>query len=435
MTSGGELRSEMRLLSILSLCLVLQKTHESSGLRDGCEEMVSKYAIQPGISWGALPQQLRRKWKDDDCDAHYHVLGEANFHGSQHSKVEFSRIDDGSLYKCKILLFDNIKGYLNWNQKWFVKAVLHKCKQPCTITDDKKQGSDANVIIFHAPTHKKIMTPPRGTKRNSLKILVSLEQGEYAPLLMDHSYLKSNFDATMTYSMNKSYASTGIDNVPLTYFPLELFSPQDILKPEVSFRQKTGFDSNVSLVAMISNCHNGGATSRTEYLLELEKHFPTHFYGKCLNNRQLPKTPPDPSLPPTQQRKAQKLFVFKHYKFCIAFENLQEEDYVTEKVFEALLAGCVPVYRGSATIENFMPSSDSFINANNLSPIQLANKLMYLSQSESDYHKFFHFKNRTGESNILRSFSRMALKSYTHPNVLCRIGTYVNRKFKMSKNY
>lgn len=35
------------------------------------------------------------------------------------------------------------------------------------------------------------------------------------------------------------------------------------------------------------------------------------------------------------------------YKFCIAMENSISPGYVTEKVFDALAAGCVPVYFGS----------------------------------------------------------------------------------------
>lgn len=40
-----------------------------------------------------------------------------------------------------------------------------------------------------------------------------------------------------------------------------------------------------------------------------------------------------------QERKTELL---SHYKFTFTFENSQEEDYVTEKVFDALVAGSVP---------------------------------------------------------------------------------------------
>ena len=39
---------------------------------------------------------------------------------------------------------------------------------------------------------------------------------------------------------------------------------------------------------------------------------------------------------------ARKVKILSHYNFYLAFENLQVDDYVSEKVFEALFAGAVP---------------------------------------------------------------------------------------------
>ena len=63
--------------------------------------------------------------------------------------------------------------------------------------------------------------------------------------------------------------------------------------------------------------------------------------------------------------------MLSHYKFYLAFENLAVPDYVSEKVYEGLFAGSVPVYRGTTTIRKFMPSDDSFIDANNLTATQV----------------------------------------------------------------
>lgn len=35
----------------------------------------------------------------------------------------------------------------------------------------------------------------------------------------------------------------------------------------------------------------------------------------------------------------EKVEALKHYKFSLAFENTNEEDYVTEKFFQSLVAG------------------------------------------------------------------------------------------------
>lgn len=39
-----------------------------------------------------------------------------------------------------------------------------------------------------------------------------------------------------------------------------------------------------------------------------------------------------------------KMDVFRRYRFCIAIENTIAYDYVTEKLWDAFAAGCVPIY-------------------------------------------------------------------------------------------
>ena len=68
-----------------------------------------------------------------------------------------------------------------------------------------------------------------------------------------------------------------------------------------------------------------------------------------------------------------------------------------------------------------MPDNCSFINANDLSAKELAVKLSQLSLDEKEYNKFFAFK----EKPLSESFKSIALMSYSHPNVLCRLCDYV----------
>lgn len=53
-----------------------------------------------------------------------------------------------------------------------------------------------------------------------------------------------------------------------------------------------------------------------------------------------------------------KLDVLKHYKFNICFENTIQEGYVTEKIYEALIGGTIPIYYGdSMSKEDFNPKA------------------------------------------------------------------------------
>ncbi len=53
-----------------------------------------------------------------------------------------------------------------------------------------------------------------------------------------------------------------------------------------------------------------------------------------------------------------KYETMKNYKFAIAYENVKDEmGYITEKIFDVIIAGCVPIYWGSKNITNYVPKN------------------------------------------------------------------------------
>ncbi len=67
----------------------------------------------------------------------------------------------------------------------------------------------------------------------------------------------------------------------------------------------------------------------------MENGVTVHSHGRCANN--IPDTKKDDLLPTI--------------KFYLAFENSEEIDYVTEKYFQALNFGTVPVVIGAPNIQ------------------------------------------------------------------------------------
>lgn len=47
--------------------------------------------------------------------------------------------------------------------------------------------------------------------------------------------------------------------------------------------------------------------------------------------------------------------VLSHYKFCLCFENMYMDGYVTEKIFDCLYAGTIPLYLGAKNIADLIP--------------------------------------------------------------------------------
>jgi hypothetical protein len=53
--------------------------------------------------------------------------------------------------------------------------------------------------------------------------------------------------------------------------------------------------------------------------------------------------------------------VMNSFKFALCFENCAFPGYVTEKIFDCFLAGCIPVYFGAPDIADFVPS-ETFVD-------------------------------------------------------------------------
>ncbi len=49
-----------------------------------------------------------------------------------------------------------------------------------------------------------------------------------------------------------------------------------------------------------------------------------------------------------------KFEVLSRYEFCLCFENMEMKGYMTEKLFDCLYAGCVPIYYGAPDIKDYV---------------------------------------------------------------------------------
>jgi hypothetical protein len=56
-----------------------------------------------------------------------------------------------------------------------------------------------------------------------------------------------------------------------------------------------------------------------------------------------------------------KMNVLGNYKFSLCLENMPMQGYVTEKIFDCLYAGTVPMYLGAPDVENLVPP-DSYVD-------------------------------------------------------------------------
>lgn len=61
-----------------------------------------------------------------------------------------------------------------------------------------------------------------------------------------------------------------------------------------------------------------------------------------------------------------KAAVLARFEFALAFENTACPGYVTEKIFDAMCAGCIPIYRGAPDVQAHVPA-EAFLDGRGLS--------------------------------------------------------------------
>ncbi|XP_078397439.1 4-galactosyl-N-acetylglucosaminide 3-alpha-L-fucosyltransferase 9-like [Cetorhinus maximus] len=175
--------------------------------------------------------------------------------------------------------------------------------------------------------------------------------------------------------------NTGIDqlfNLTLTYR-----RDSDIQVPYGSLSKKKVpsdfvFPNKSNLVCwVVSNWNRKHA--RVKYYYELYKYIKIVIYGQFLWQRLS-----NNNLIPTISR----------CKFYLSFENSIHEDYITEKLYNPLLAGSVPVVMGPSrnNYENYIPA-DSFIHVDDFhSAKELAGYLQMLNDNEDLYMHYFKWR-------------------------------------------
>ncbi len=261
------------------------------------------------------------------------------------------------------------------------------------ITADRRQYHKANAVVFHLPQWKwqpRFFLPKK--MPGQIWVAWSMECQENYPRLKDENFMRA-FDLTMTYQLDA--------DVPALYFDGQV---QDIVRALREPPQpKT---ARAPVVAFVSSRIN--SSGRREYMRELMRHVEMDSYGKFLNNARLAK----------DRWRATKLDTIARYKFTLAFENAIARDYVTEKFFDPLLRGSVPIYLGAPNVETFAPGDKCYLNVNDFeSPRALAAYVQFLARDADAYNEYFAWKQKP----FRPAFRELTERYGEHPQVrLCR---------------
>ncbi|XP_022899521.1 glycoprotein 3-alpha-L-fucosyltransferase A-like [Olea europaea var. sylvestris] len=206
-------------------------------------------------------------------------------------------------------------------------------------------------------------------------VLRSMESAQY--------YAENNIDLARRRGYHIVMTTSLSSDVPVGYFS---WAEYDIMAP---LQPKT---ESALAAAFISNC--GARNFRLQALEALEKaNIKIDSYGSCHRNR---------------DGNVDKVATLKRYKFSLAFENSNEEDYVTEKFFQSLVAGSVPVVVGAPNIQDFSPFSGSILHIRELKDVDsIVRKIKYLAKNSSAYNESLRWKFE-GPSDSFKALVDMA---------------------------
>lgn len=84
---------------------------------------------------------------------------------------------------------------------------------------------------------------------------------------------------------------------------------------------------------------------------------------------------------------ANKFETMQDYKFAIAYENIKDTaGYVTEKIFDPLFAGCIPVYLGANNVLEYIPK-ECFIDRRDFN----SNDELYIYMKKMDNETYLNY--------------------------------------------
>ena len=239
----------------------------------------------------------------------------------------------------------------------------------CELSSDRQRLVEADAVIFHVPELRPWHRPPK--RPGQLWVAWSIESEQHYPVL-DAPATRARYDLVMSYRRDA--------DVIWGYVPF--YSSADNLERTLLAPPRPKAAQRPVAMLISSQVDRSG---RRAYARELMRHIEVDSWGSFLRNRRLASDDGRPS----------KLRLIASYPFTLAFENSISPDYVTEKFFDPLVVGSVPVYLGAANVADFAPGEDCYIDVrDHASPRDLAEYLHSLIRDPAAYERLHAWRRQ-----------------------------------------
>ncbi|CAO3637186.1 unnamed protein product [Cunninghamella blakesleeana] len=176
-----------------------------------------------------------------------------------------------------------------------------------------------------------------------------------------------NFDFLASYHRKSQYF--------FTYYSPAVMDVANRILPTDFIKQKR---KKAPILWIARNCN--ASNGRQFYIEELMKYIKVDSYSTCLNNNDFPDDK-------TREQ------LMSEYKFYLAVENSNCEDYVTEKLADTLKFSAVPIIDGPASYDGFLPNKRAAIRMDAYpDPRDLAKYINFLDENDDAYLAYFQYR-------------------------------------------
>ncbi len=254
-------------------------------------------------------------------------------------------------------------------------------------------------------------------------VAFSMESDASIPALADPAVI-AGFDLTMTYQRSA--------DVWVPYLSEHLVA--DLLRPPapktavapVARVQSNSYDRSgrnayaAGLMRRLKVASYGAFARTAAWPTSEEDEAPPDYFWREASHPEIDGPRPGDLRLWSGRARAAKIEVIGRHKFTLAFENSVAPDYVTEKFFDPLVAGSVPVYLGAPNVADFAPGPHSYIDTADFSgPDDLARYLDHLDRHDDEYQAYLAWK----DDGLSDGFRRLVEGTWSRP--FCRLAELV----------
>ena len=263
------------------------------------------------------------------------------------------------------------------------------------------------------------LSPYRDVERTKWGLILEGESFGYYPSVVRSGRLMSLFDITVGYDRRHFDVIT---DAHLGDYKERLLS-RLVTFEEISRRNFSRAD-RPSILWINSNCAT--PSNRTSLMLELMKYIRVDVRGRCGNPAWNVSSAANVNSSSWAEEKTR---LSGEYLFTIAIENSLEHDYVTEKLWQPLASGSVPIYLGAPNVDDWLPCSNLSCLVDLRRFSSMKETATFLQSLIDDREKYLSFHQWRREKPVRTTFLRLTeyLKRANEHSLECLVCDLIHR--------